>query len=208
MNVLVIAAHPDDEVLGVGGTIRRHVEAGDTVHVHVACCHGLRDQERRLADAAAVGLALRCGYSTGWLPQLSTTEREARPVVERLVAEHQPEIVYTHHPGDLNRDHRALNEAVAVACRPYASGVRSVRLFETPSTTEWGAPAGLPAFRPNLFVAIDAARRAELLELYASETREWPHPRNPVSLMHRAYYWGSVAGLNAAEAFEVVRETW
>jgi LmbE family N-acetylglucosaminyl deacetylase len=204
MNVLVIAAHPDDEILGVGGTILRHVGEGDEVHVHIACCHGLRDRERRIADAERVRDAIGCDYSFGWLPELSTTERDARPVVERLVADHTPDIVYTHHPGDLNRDHRALNEAVAVACRPYASAIRSLRLFETPSSTEWGAGQ----FRPSLFVAVDASHKARLLEMYASETRPLPHPRHPISLMHRAYYWGSIAGLTAAEPFEVVRETW
>lgn len=205
-DVLVLAAHPDDELLGVGGTIRRHVDAGDTVHVHIACCHGLRDQAQRLADAALVAERLGTRLTTGWLPQLSTTVREARPVVEQLVAEIGPAIVYTHHPGDLNADHRALSEAVTVACRPYAAHVESLRWFETPSSTEWGA--ALPAFTPTLFVKIDPAAKAVLAELYGSEMRDLPHPRNPVSLLHRAYYWGSVAGFAAAEPFQVVRSLW
>lgn len=206
--ILVIAAHPDDEVLGVGGTIRRHVEAGDSVHVHIACCDALREREHRIVGAEKVSARLGTGLTIGWLPQLSTTPRLARDPVASLIADHRPDIVYTHHPGDLNSDHRALNEAVAVACRPYASTVRSLRLFETPSTTEHGPTAGLPRFCPSLFVEIDAGAKAETMELYASETRPVPHPRHPVSLMHRAYSWGSHVGLAAAEAFEVVRETW
>lgn len=204
MKVLVIAAHPDDEVLGVGGTIRRHVAAGDSVHVHLACCGGLRDLQERAADAVSVSDRLGTGLTMGDLPQLATTARAATVDVEAVVSDIGPDIVYTHHHADLNPDHRALSEAVLVACRPYSSDVRSIRLFETPSSTEWG----WEPFLPSLFVGIDIERKCADLDRYASELRDYPHPRTLHGIRARASYWGSIAGTPNAEAFVVARERW
>jgi LmbE family N-acetylglucosaminyl deacetylase len=126
--------------------------------------------------------------------------------IEKAIAEFKPEIVYTHHDGDLNADHRALAEAVLVACRPYAApSVRSLRMFETPSSTEWGPGP----FVPNLFVDITEhvhERWETLRRHYSSEMREYPHPRSEASLMARAGFWGQQAGFRYAEPFRIVRE--
>jgi LmbE family N-acetylglucosaminyl deacetylase len=192
----VIVAHPDDEILGVGGTILRHLEDGDDVHVHIECVVGLRDGEQRVNDALAA--ADQAGYV---LTVGSSRQLDYR--VPDLVIE--ADIVYTHHPGDLNRDHRMVAEAVQVACRPFTAEVRSLRYFETPSSTEWGA-----GFAPTLFVDIDAnlGSKIDLYRHYETEQRQWPHPRSPRALIDRARYWGSVSGLRAAEAFVIGRERW
>lgn len=197
MRVHVIVAHPDDEVLGVGGAILRHRDAGDRVRVTIACTAGLRGDgrvEAAHAAAAAMGTELevleydQLGYR---VPEFNVGDAD---------------IVYTHHPGDLNRDHRLVAEGARVACRPYASGVRSLRFMDTASSTEWGEP-----FRPSLYVDLTGVlwRKLDILTTcYESELREPPHPRSTWGLKYRARYWGSIAGLEVAEAFAVERETW
>lgn len=186
--VLVFAAHPDDEVLGVGGTIEKHRAAGDEVAVVVAyTC--------RVAPPDSVTW-LR--WQQGGGAHQST--------VEKHVAEHRPDIVYTHHGGDINADHRALHEAVMVACRPYAApSVRSLLTFHTPSSTEWGH-----GFEPNLFVDITDHIDAKLaaMAFYADELRPEPHPRSLEYLRAQAMTWGAASGFRFAEAFRVERERW
>lgn len=185
--VLVLAAHPDDEVLGVGGTVLRHRAAGDQVDVHVV-------YKCRTSPPSGV-----------WYTAHEQGE-DVKPMVEEWVAFAQPDIVYTHHAGDLNADHRRLHEAVLVACRPYAApSVRSIRTFYTPSSTEWGG-----GFVPNLFVDITEHMDAKLAAMapYASELRPEPHPRSLEQLRSIAAFWGGQAGYRYAEPFMVVRERW
>jgi N-acetylglucosamine malate deacetylase 1 len=192
--VSVLVAHPDDELLGVGGTIRRHVEAGDQVTVHIEVTEGLRgDGFSRLAAARAIADSVGYRLSLGDSYQLAGRV----PDLDHLSAD----IIYTHHPHDLNRDHRAVAEAALVAGR----FAQSVRTFETPSSTEW---ALLP-FQPNLFVGIDIYAKLDLLEThYADELRPEPHPRSGYIVAALARQRGSVAGLDAAEAFHVIRDAW
>jgi LmbE family N-acetylglucosaminyl deacetylase len=218
VNVLVVAAHPDDEVLGPGGTVLRHVKAGDDVTVLIACTGtNLRygsEQTAELLDAAReVGELLSVRLVLGELPD-QALDTLALPtvveVVEREIAAADAEVVYVHHWGDINRDHRILCEATAVATRPYAApGVRAVRCFETPSSTEWGPPGHAP-FVPNFFVDVADVLDAKIdaFARYRSEVRPTPHPRALDALADRARYWGSVSGLAAAEPFAVLRERW
>jgi LmbE family N-acetylglucosaminyl deacetylase len=179
-----VACHPDDEVLGVGGTLLRHLDAGDDVTV-------LLDREcRPESTAESVEASLRMGIPYQW----------GLPPVEA-------DVVYTHSLADLHADHRDLHERVLVACRPSAApSVKAIYAFETPSATDWG----MTPFRPTRFVDVTTtlARKLHAMEAYRSELREHPHPRNALSLADRAGYWGQVAGFASAEAFEVIRERW
>lgn len=217
--MLVVAAHPDDEVLGLGGTILRHVAAGDLVTVHIACTGtNIRYGAARAAElyetARRVGGLMGSVVRFGDFPDQGLDATPLPKIVDALDREIEacdPELVYVHHWGDINRDHRILCEAVAVSARPYAAPrVRSIRCFETPSSTEWGGVTGLPAFVPNLFVDIAATLQAKVdaFSEYKSEVRPWPHPRSLESLTVRARAWGSVSGLEAAEAFVVARDRW
>jgi LmbE family N-acetylglucosaminyl deacetylase len=218
MKVLVVAAHPDDEVLGPGGTLRRHALRGDEVTAFVACCGtNLRygsEAERKLREASSA-VAATLGFREirlGDLPDQGldtmTLTRIIGPL-ESLLDDVRPEILYTHYSGDINRDHRTLYEALAVAARPYSAPyLRKFISFETPSSTEWGPSAGLPPFNPNLFVDVSDTLEDKIraFSLYESEVRATPHPRSPESLRARAVTWGSVVGFSAAEPFHVVRE--
>lgn len=187
--VLVFAAHPDDEVLGVGGTIEKHRAAGDEVHVVVA-------YHCRVPSTHP---------GTIWW-RLLPGDTDMKMKVEEAVFALRPDIVYTHHGGDINADHRALHEAVMVACRPYAAPtVKSIRTFHTPSSTEWGH-----GFTPTLFVDISDHIDAKLaaMAFYADELRPEPHPRSLEYLRAQAMTWGAASGFRFAEAFQVERERW
>lgn len=219
MRILVVSAHPDDEVLGPGGSILSHVKAGDEVTILLACCgtnlrYGREEADRLRATSESVATKLGARRVLfGDLPDqgLDTmTLTEAARRIEQTIADVDPAMIWTHYWGDINRDHRVLSEAVMVASRPYAAaGVKSIHCFETPSSTEWGPSAGLQPFHPQRFVDISAVLDAKLdaFAQYTSEVRPWPHPRSREALEARARHWGSVSGLGAAEAFVVVRET-
>jgi LmbE family N-acetylglucosaminyl deacetylase len=128
--------------------------------------------------------------------------------VEELVARFRPEVIYTHHPGDLNVDHGVVHRAVLTATRPVAGQcVSEIYAFEVPSSTEWAFQRLEPSFRPNVFVDITDTleTKIEALACYDTETRKFPHPRSPEALRAIAARWGSVVGLPAVEAFELIR---
>jgi LmbE family N-acetylglucosaminyl deacetylase len=217
MNVVVISAHPDDELLGVGGTVARHVDQGDRVRLAVMCegvsvrydpqRHSeVQAQARAAAAILGVGDIVLRDLPDQRLDTLSLTDIVSQ--IDEVVAGFEPEIVYTHFGGDINRDHRILTEAVLVATRPYAApSVREVLMFETPSSTEWGSVQLVPGFQPGLFVDIAATleRKIEAFACYTKEVRPSPHPRSPESLRARARYWGSLVNRQAAEPFALVR---
>lgn len=217
MKVLVVSAHPDDEILGVGGTIRRHVLAGDEVHVFLMCggvtVRYQEDDQPELEDQVfQAGDIL--GVTEVLFGKLPDQALDSLPIVDVIstVEEHlqsvRPDVVYTHFGGDVNRDHRLVFEAVQVATRPYAAPfLREVMVFETPSSTEWGHPAVQGGFLPQVFVDISTTLDDKIAAFccYEKEVRPAPHPRSPWALEARARAWGSVAGLMAAEPFHVVR---
>ncbi|NQU57184.1 MAG: PIG-L family deacetylase [Rhodospirillales bacterium] len=220
MNVLVVVAHPDDEVLGCGGTIARHAAEGDGVHILIVAEGATsRDAEgeddvARLGDcarAAAEVLKAKPPLLSGFPDnRLDSMDRlDVIREIERHVAKIQPDTVYTHHGGDLNIDHRIVHEAVITACRPLpGSSVRRILSFEAVSSTEWATPAiGLP-FRPTYHVDISTYLPTKLaaLECYGPEMRPFPHPRSTQAVEALARLRGSQVGLMAAEAFQSERE--
>jgi LmbE family N-acetylglucosaminyl deacetylase len=221
--VLVIAAHPDDEILGCGATAARLVADGHDV-VFAILGEGLtsRSADREATDAShlkilhqqAHAAAAKVGVKQVVLHKLPDNRLDTVPLlevvklVEDLIAQLQPHVIYTHHGGDLNIDHGIIHRAVLTATRPIAGDtVREVYAFEVPSSTEWSFQRIGPVFRPNVFVDVTATLEAKIaaMECYASEARRFPHPRSPEALRAIAARWGSVAGCGAAEAFELVR---
>ncbi|HET9480546.1 MAG TPA: PIG-L family deacetylase, partial [Candidatus Polarisedimenticolia bacterium] len=183
----------------------------------LACCGSNLRYGREEADrlrATSEEVADRLGARRVLLGDLPDQGLDTMPLIdvartiEKTIEAVDPEMIYTHFWGDINRDHRILCEAVAVAARPYAApGVRQLHCFETPSATEWGGPAGLAPFQPQRFVDISAVldRKLEAFALYTSEVRPSPHPRSREALESRARTWGSVVGVESAEAFMVAR---
>ncbi|MBZ5599818.1 MAG: PIG-L family deacetylase [Acidobacteriia bacterium] len=221
--VLVVAAHPDDEVLGCGGTAAGLAREGHSVHIAIMA-EGItsRHAQREQADARqlsrlhqqAHAAAAKMGAKDVVLFKLPDNRLDTVPLlevvklVEELVEKLRPEVIYTHHPGDLNIDHGVVHRAVLTATRPMAGHpVREIYAFEVPSSTEWAFQRLEPSFRPNVFVDVTATLDAKLdaMACYDSESREFPHPRSPEALRAIATRWGSVAGCPAAEAFELVR---
>ena len=224
-SVLVVSAHPDDEVLGCGSTIARHADAGDQVQLLIVAEGASPRQQQRdrnqasdelsaLAQAAQqAGVILGAsGVELLDLPdnRLDSLDRlDLIKQIEERIACHQPQVVYVHHSGDVNIDHRRLHEAVVTACRPTpGQPVRRLLSFEVASSTEWQPPGSAPPFQPNWFVDISAQwpRKLEALEAYASEMRPWPHARSLEAVEHLARWRGSQVGVEAAEAFCLLRQ--
>jgi LmbE family N-acetylglucosaminyl deacetylase len=219
--VLVVAAHPDDEILGCGGTIAKHIKNGDSVHVAILA-EGItsrdkqRDREAHLRELSYLAKAAHRANEIIGVTSLklldfpdnrmdSVDRLDIIKVVEELINEYKPNIVYTHHIGDVNIDHRRIHEAVITACRPIPGNhfVKQILFFETASSTEWMTPGSAPGFSPNWYVDISETLELKLdaLRAYECEMREWPHARSIEALKYLAHWRGANVGVHAAEAF-------
>jgi len=219
--ILVIAAHPDDEMLGCGGTIRLLVDAGAEAHVaFLADGVSSRDQDKKEEDELSVRRSAArkscdiLGIKDIFFGEFPDNRMDTVALldivkcVENLINQYKPDIVFTHHAGDLNVDHRRVHEAVITACRPQTGHpVHTLLFFEIPSSTEWQIPGSGLAFEPNWFRDITSTleRKLEALDAYAVEMRKWPHPRSREGIEHLAKWRGATVGVSAAEAFMLGR---
>ena len=222
--ILVIAAHPDDEVLGCGGTMARLAREGVEVQVVILANgltsrpdfnpdeakallkvhHDRADHAGRLLGASEVRVLGFTDQKLDMMPLLDVTQ-----AIEQEIARVSPDTIFTQHGGDLNMDHVITYRATLTATRPMrGSSVRRVYSYEVASSTEWAFQKFEPHFHPTVFFDIAATleRKIDAMQVYESEVRSFPHPRSPESLRAIARRWGSVVGLDAAEAFELVRE--
>lgn len=223
MNVLVVAAHPDDEVLGCGGTMARLSNQGDGVVVAILGEGATsRYADRQDIDPAELEALRRCAAKAGQILGVRAVAVHDFPDnrfdtipfldvvkhVEGLVDLYTPELVLTHFGGDLNIDHRIAFQAVLTACRPGSTHpVREILTFEVPSSTEWSQGHLDGTFSPTVFYDIIETldRKIEAMACYGGESRPFPHPRSPEGLIALARWRGVQAGRRAAEAFETVR---
>ena len=220
MKVLVVAAHPDDEVLGCGGTIAAHARRGDEVRVLLLAegvtsrrATGARAALTRLHAAAAKANKL-LGVQELILRKFPDNRMDTVPLldvvraVEAAMEEFPPEVVYTHHAGDLNVDHRITNQAVNTACRPLPGHTaRTLLYFEVQSSTDWQPAVAAAPFAPDWYSDISATLPLKLkaLRAYAAEMRLWPHARSLKSAEALAQVRGATVGVKAAEAFVLGR---
>ena len=222
--ILVIAAHPDDEVLGCGGTIARLTSEGSNVYTLILG-EGVtsRDRKRDLAKRENEIAELKkqaenanriLGVKKVYTFDFPDNRFDSVPLldiiktIEEIKDGIKPDIVFTHHIGDLNIDHQITFKAVMAACRPTIDeSVKEIYSFEIPSSTEWNAPSLSTYFMPDYFVDINKSLEIKInaLKEYESELRDFPHPRSLKAVELNAKYWGVKMGFKAAEAFKTVR---
>jgi|TARA_B110001454_G_scaffold217647_1_gene243483 LmbE family N-acetylglucosaminyl deacetylase len=233
MRVLIFVAHPDDEVLGMGGTILKYSQNGDFVKV-VYLATGITSRrstnfennasykqnkdEIKIIQKEIKDLRNDAKKSCNILKvknlefyDFPDNEMDSVPllkivkVIEKEIKMTKPDIVYTHHSHDLNIDHRTVFNAVLTATRPVGTNVKEIISFEIPSSTEWNYPL---QFNPNYFVNIELQLSAKIkaMKAYENEIRDFPHPRSAKNLENVASRWGSVSGTISAEAFEIIRK--
>lgn len=219
--ILIVAAHPDDEILGCGGTIARLIKEGREAYTVILgegpkSRYGRKDRKKSEKDLKGLRNAIQAANSALSVKKVfsydfpdnkfdSVALLDIVKTLEKAKKEVSPRIIFTHHWSDLNIDHRVTFNAVLTACRPMVGEtVKEIYSFEVPSSTEWNFPN---RFTANIFIdiskTIDAKIRA--LQCYETELRPFPHPRSLEAIRNNAKRWGSAAGLNCAEAFEAVR---
>ena len=216
--ILVVAAHPDDEALGCGGTIARHVSAGDEVYAlfmtnGVSARPTTSETDVQLRNGAAEAARNVLGVKRYIYKEFPDNQLDTVALltltqsVESVIKELQPSIIYTHHQGDLNIDHRRTHEAVMTACRPQPEFcVREILAFEVVSATEWNTPHVTP-FIPNYFVDITTCMDLKMksIEAYCDEVRKYPHARSYENIKALSRYRGSTVGMAFAEGFTLLR---
>ena len=220
--VLVVAAHADDEVLGCGGSLIRHSEDGaDIAAIFLTNGVGSRDSagepETSVRDASlarAMKILGVCSYTRLEFPDNALDTVSLLSIAKAVEAFCEkwgcPDIVYTHHPGDLNIDHQLAHRAVMTTFRPQPSQCgcpAQILSFEVLSSTGWRGSTGAIGFLPNYYVDISSTleRKLQALNAYSQELRAWPHARSAQATEHLARFRGAIAGLEAAEAFCVER---
>ena len=221
--VLVFAAHPDDELLGEGGTVRKLAESGIEIRA-VILGEGLTSRGDKREDTAHKELeelkkdaraAAKCvGYTSIDFCDLPDNRFDGMDLldiiknIDKYVKLYNPDTIFTHHHGDLNIDHQRTCEAVLTACRPVGQyNVKRIYAFETPSSTEWNYGYVEP-FVPNVYYDVTETleKKIEGMACYRSESAKSPHPRSPEALRALAAYRGSNVGFKMAEGFMLLRE--
>lgn len=224
--IMIVVAHPDDELLGLGASMHRLINDYD-VNTHVVILgEGLTsrsDQHNPVKWKEELEIHKKNIYKAQKVIGYHSVSTYNFPdnrfdtvalldiikVIEKEKEQFQPEIIFTHHGGDLNIDHQKTFEAVMTATRPLKEEkVKTIITFETPSGTEWRSPTDPRHFLPNLFFSVsvsDVDAKIKGMESYEFERRKYPHPRSPKALKIQAQRWGVVVGTNFAEAFCLVR---
>ena len=234
MKILVIAAHPDDEVLGMGGTIKKFTKNKHKVKVVFLATGILSRRSTNYKNSSEYTLKEKTlKIAEKQIKQLRVDSKKALKIlgvnevefydfpdnemdiisnleitktIEKIIEEFKPENVYTHFKNDVNIDHRLIYNAVVTATRPTEKcKVKKVLSFEVPSSTEWFFPSN---FSPNVFVDISKEVGAKLkaMSQYKDELNKFPHPRSIEALEIISKRWGTVCGFHAAEAFYLVRQ--
>lgn len=234
MNILVIVAHPDDEVLGMGGTIKKYTKNKHDVKIVIMATgifarrsqnyqnstsykfdkKTIKNMEMELVDlkkdckkAAKIMGVTDVEFMDFPDNEMDTISNlEVTKKIELVIEHYKPSIVFTHSKYDVNVDHRVLYDATITATRPTSNlSIKKVISFEVPSSTEWYFPS---QFSPNIFVDINKELETKIKALmaYKNEIRDFPHPRSVDAIRVIAKRWGTVSGLHAAEAFSLVRD--
>ena len=217
--VVVFAAHPDDDILGCGGTIAKLTQEGSKVHIvfladgessrgDITDINSLIQQRKQNAKKALKILGCDSieflGFPDNRLDSLDLLDVVKK--IEGFIDAYKPYTIFTHYAHDLNIDHQITHNAVVTACRPQPGHcVKELLFFEVPSSTEWNLSK---AFMPNYFVDISStlSLKIDALNAYKNEMKSFPHPRSIKAIESLSYYRGASSGCGAAEAFIIGRK--
>lgn len=218
MNILVIAPHPDDEILGVGGTIAKHTSFGHNVYICIATKgtppmfskESVEKVKNEAINAHKV-LGVKDTYFLDF-PAVKLEEcpkYELNASISRIIAQVKPEVVYLPHRGDIHLDHKIVFDSSMVALRPLGNEkAKEIYCYETLSETEWDAPNITNAFIPNTWIDIsdfiDIKKKA--ISMFESQIKSYPHPRSIKAIEALSEYRGSNMGIKNAEAFMLIRK--
>lgn len=224
--IMILVAHPDDELLGLGATMNKLIKEFNVITHVVILGEGLtsrstvRDvakwkEKLEIHKENIINATNAIGYhsvETYNFPDNrfdTVALLDIIKVIEKEKKKFQPNIIFTHHGGDLNIDHQITFEATLTSCRPIKNeSVKTIITFETPSGTEWRASSDPKHFIPNFFIEVNKENvdaKISGMEHYEFEKRKYPHPRSPKSLKIQAQRWGISIGSDFAEAFTIVR---
>lgn len=234
MKILVIAAHPDDEILGMGGTIKKYTKSKNKVKIIILATGILARRSNDFKNSTKYDV--KNSIKAKMLKQTKILRQQAKQAgkilgvsdieffdfpdnemdtvsnleitktIEGVIEKFNPSIVYTHSSIDVNIDHKMIFNATLTATRPKKnSSIEKVYSFEIPSSSEWNFSE---SFNPNTFVDIEKelSYKIKAMEKYKSEVEKFPHPRSIMALESIAHRWGTVSGFNAAEAFTLIRD--
>lgn len=219
MNYLVVVAHPDDEVLGVGATIPKLVKEGHRVAVatmanHAAARANISDTLSADQKKAFTIMGVQKSYAADFpnIKMNTVPHLELVQFIEYCITDFQADAIITHHPADTNIDHQETGRAVNAACRLFQriDGVPKLKellYMEVPSSTEWSVNTAENFFKPNVWFEVGkegVEKKIEALSAYSGVMRPYPHPRSREAMEGLAAYRGAQAGIEYAEAFECV----
>ena len=221
--ILIVAAHPDDEILGCGGTMSKHVSKGDNVSV-IFLTNGVSSRKQKKVTMkkniirrknAAIKASKIIGINKPHFLNFSDNQLDKHPLlkiiqsIEKLIIRIKPHTIYTHFNNDLNIDHQITSNAVITACRPQKKNtVKKILFFEIPSSTEWQISKDEKHFNPNWFEDISdhLSKKILAIQAYKDELVDWPHPRSLKGIQSLANWRGASVGYKAAEGFILGRK--
>lgn len=219
-NILVVAAHPDDEALGCGGTVARLTDKGNNIHLlcltnGVSARQGTGETEKTQRNEALHEAGNILGFKSVQCLDLPDNKMDSMPLldivqqIELVIAKLKPDTIFTHYLHDLNIDHKLTSQAVLTATRPQqGQSVKEILMFEVPSSTEWFYGSAQSHFKPNVFFDVSnyLSQKLAALQSYDEEMRDFPHPRSYEAIEALAKVRGAEVGVMAAESFMLARK--